>query len=78
MVITAVLLLRGGDRALGLAAAGGAARSPASFLAIDLAFFGANVLKIAHGGWLPLVIGAAALHADDDVEDAGGRSSPSG
>jgi KUP system potassium uptake protein len=28
------------------------------FLSIDLAFFGANVLKIAHGGWLPLVIGA--------------------
>ena len=28
------------------------------FLTIDLAFFGANVLKIAHGGWLPLVIGA--------------------
>ncbi len=28
------------------------------FLVIDLAFFGANVLKIAHGGWLPLVIGA--------------------
>jgi KUP system potassium uptake protein len=27
------------------------------FLFIDLAFFGANVLKIAHGGWLPLVIG---------------------
>ena len=27
------------------------------FLTIDLAFFGANVLKIAHGGWLPLVIG---------------------
>jgi KUP system potassium uptake protein len=27
------------------------------FLLIDLAFFGANVLKIAHGGWLPLVIG---------------------
>jgi KUP system potassium uptake protein len=27
------------------------------FLAIDLAFFGANALKIAHGGWLPLVIG---------------------
>ena len=27
------------------------------FLSIDLAFFGANVLKIAHGGWLPLVIG---------------------
>jgi KUP system potassium uptake protein len=28
------------------------------FLAIDLAFFGANALKIAHGGWLPLAIGA--------------------
>ena len=27
------------------------------FLIIDLAFFGANVLKVAHGGWLPLVIG---------------------
>jgi KUP system potassium uptake protein len=28
-----------------------------AFLAIDLAFFGANALKITHGGWLPLVIG---------------------
>jgi KUP system potassium uptake protein len=28
------------------------------FLIIDLAFFGANALKIMHGGWLPLVIGA--------------------
>jgi KUP system potassium uptake protein len=28
------------------------------FLSIDLAFLGANALKIAHGGWLPLVIGA--------------------
>jgi KUP system potassium uptake protein len=28
-----------------------------TFLAIDLAFFGANALKITHGGWLPLVIG---------------------
>jgi KUP system potassium uptake protein len=27
------------------------------FLIIDLAFFGANALKIAHGGWLPLLIG---------------------
>jgi KUP system potassium uptake protein len=27
------------------------------FLIIDLAFFGANALKVAHGGWLPLVIG---------------------
>ena len=28
------------------------------FLTVDVAFFGANALKIAHGGWLPLVIGA--------------------
>jgi KUP system potassium uptake protein len=27
------------------------------FLCVDLAFFAANVLKIRHGGWLPLVIG---------------------
>jgi KUP system potassium uptake protein len=27
------------------------------FLAIDLAFFGANLLKVFQGGWLPLVIG---------------------
>jgi KUP system potassium uptake protein len=28
------------------------------FLAIELGFFGANLTKIAHGGWFPLVIGA--------------------
>ncbi len=28
------------------------------FLVIDLSFFGANVLKIPHGGWLPLALGA--------------------
>jgi len=27
-----------------------------AFLIVDLAFFGANVLKIAHGGWVPLVM----------------------
>ncbi len=30
-----------------------------AFLIIDLAFLGANVLKIVHGGWVPLLIGAA-------------------
>jgi KUP system potassium uptake protein len=30
----------------------------AVFLLVDLAFFGANMLKVLHGGWLPLVIGA--------------------
>ncbi len=28
------------------------------FLVVDLAFFGANITKIAHGAWFPLVIGA--------------------
>jgi KUP system potassium uptake protein len=28
------------------------------FLAIDLAFFGANIVKIPAGGWFPLVVGA--------------------
>jgi KUP system potassium uptake protein len=29
------------------------------FLIIDLAFFGANVVKIADGGWFPIVVGSA-------------------
>ena len=29
-----------------------------TFLIVDIAFLSANVVKIAHGGWLPLVIGA--------------------
>jgi KUP system potassium uptake protein len=29
----------------------------AGFLAVDLLFFGSNLLKIADGGWLPLLIG---------------------
>ena len=28
------------------------------FLAIDAAFWGANLIKIPHGGWFPLVVGA--------------------
>ena len=28
------------------------------FLTLDLSFFGANALKIPHGGWLPIVFGA--------------------
>ncbi|MEQ1661346.1 MAG: potassium transporter Kup [Thiobacillus sp.] len=31
------------------------------FLMIDLAFFGANVPKIVHGGWFPLAIGLAVF-----------------
>jgi KUP system potassium uptake protein len=33
----------------------------AFFITIDLAFFGANMLKIAHGGWFPLLVSAAIL-----------------
>jgi KUP system potassium uptake protein len=56
MVITAVLLQVvaterwGWPRPVAYAVCG-------VFLAIDVAFFGANALKITHGGWLPLVIG---------------------
>ena len=31
----------------------------AGFLVVDLAFFGANLLKVANGGWFPLAVGAA-------------------
>ena len=33
----------------------------AFFIMIDLAFFGANMLKIAHGGWFPLLVSAVIL-----------------
>jgi len=32
-----------------------------AFLTIDLAFFGANVIKIADGGWVPLAIGGGVF-----------------
>ena len=33
------------------------------FLTIDFAFLGANLIKIADGGWLPLLIGGVLLLA---------------
>jgi KUP system potassium uptake protein len=33
----------------------------AVFLTIDLSFFGANLLKVLQGGWLPLLIGSCLL-----------------
>jgi KUP system potassium uptake protein len=33
-----------------------------AFIVVDLAFFGANLLKIAHGGWFPLLV-AAGVYA---------------
>jgi KUP system potassium uptake protein len=38
-----------------------AAAVAGGFLIIDLAFWGANLLKIPHGGWFPLVIGAVVF-----------------
>lgn len=35
----------------------------AVFLAVDLGFFAANLLKIADGGWIPLVLGALIFGA---------------
>ncbi|HEX4235577.1 MAG TPA: potassium transporter Kup [Caldimonas sp.] len=35
----------------------------AFFVAIDIAFFSANLLKVAEGGWFPLVIGTCAFTA---------------
>ncbi|HEU4364061.1 MAG TPA: potassium transporter Kup [Candidatus Krumholzibacteria bacterium] len=32
-----------------------------AFLVIDLAFFGANIVKVADGGWVPLAIGIGIL-----------------
>lgn len=32
-----------------------------SFLFIDLAFFGANIIKVGQGGWFPLLMGAAVF-----------------
>jgi KUP system potassium uptake protein len=39
-----------------------AAAVAGGFLIIDLAFFGANIIKVAQGGWLPLVL-ATAVYA---------------
>ena len=33
----------------------------AFFITIDLAFFGANMLKVAHGGWFPLLVSTVIL-----------------
>jgi KUP system potassium uptake protein len=33
----------------------------ALFLMVDIAFFGANVSKVSHGAWFPLVIGGAVF-----------------
>ncbi len=42
------------------------------FLVIDLAFFGANLIKIAHGGWFPLVV-AAIIYTTMSTWETGRR-----
>ena len=40
----------------------------ACFLAVELVFLAANILKIPDGGWFPLVAGRRRLRPDDDLE----------
>jgi KUP system potassium uptake protein len=62
MVITTMLtyLVARGSWGVSRAVAGSLA---AFFLVIELGFFGANLTKVAHGGWFPLVIGAVIYTA---------------
>ena len=39
----------------------------ASLLTVDLLFLAANLTKLVHGAWLPLLIGAHRVHRPDDV-----------
>ena len=57
MVITTMLayLVARGSWGVSRAVAGSLA---GFFLVIELGFFGANLTKVLHGGWFPLVIGA--------------------
>ena len=41
---------------------------PASSSSSTSRFFAANLVKIFDGGWFPLLIGGADVHADDDLE----------
>ncbi len=62
MVITTMLayLVARGSWGVSRAVAGSLA---GFFLVIELGFFGANLTKVAHGGWFPLVIGAVIYTA---------------
>ncbi|MEB2312036.1 MAG: potassium transporter Kup [Sorangiineae bacterium] len=57
MVITTLLAFLVARQSWGwsLLAAGGVT---AAFLIIDMAFFGANIIKVERGGWFPLVVAA--------------------
>jgi KUP system potassium uptake protein len=55
MVITTILLFAVERKLWGWPLAGALAFS-AFFLIVDLAFFGANIVKVTHGGWFPIVV----------------------
>jgi KUP system potassium uptake protein len=58
MLITTVLFFFASRRVLGWPT-WRAAMLCAAFFAIELVFFGANALKITHGGWFPLLVATA-------------------
>jgi KUP system potassium uptake protein len=60
MVVTTILFYLAARRLWGWSALGAGA-VVACFLVVDVAFTGANLLKIAHGGWVPLLIGGAVF-----------------
>jgi KUP system potassium uptake protein len=62
MVITTLLLYVVERERWGWSAAR-AGLLAAAFLVVDLAFFGANIIKVAQGGWLPLALAAVIFVA---------------
>jgi KUP system potassium uptake protein len=62
MVITTMLLYVVARERWGWSAAT-AGSMAAAFLVVDLAFFGANIIKVAQGGWLPLALAGAVFVA---------------
>ncbi len=60
MVITTVLLFVYARQAWNVKLAP-ALLGAGAFLVVDLAFFGANIVKIGHGGWFPLVVALAVF-----------------
>ena len=57
MIITTLLLFFAARPIVGLEQAEGGRGCARVFLAAELAFLGANLAKVGHGGWFPLVVG---------------------
>ena len=60
MIVTSVLLFAVARERWGWGRSA-AGTLVALFLCLDLPFFAANAVKLLHGGWLPLVVGAAVF-----------------